>query len=225
MSTNDNNIRRLARVRRNKQRKNPTFKSTNSWRYKRVNSRWKRPRGIDNKMAEAKKGVPATVNIGYRTPRALRGLHVDGKNNVREEYLVHNMSDLELVLPHKHVVRIASTVGRRKKEEILQQARSWGLKIINPPIITEDIGLDETDEDLSLDRDLSELDLNLEDIEDTETETDVTEKEDLSLDLSDDLDMPSEEEETEDGEELLADEFKDEKSAPKSKPKTIKKKK
>ena len=225
MSTNDNNIPRLARVRRNKQRKNPTFKSTNSWRYKRVNSRWKRPRGIDNKMKEAKKGWPTTVKIGYRTPRILRGLHVDGKDNVREEYVVHNMSDLELVLPHKHVVRLASNVGRRKKEELLQQARSWGLKIINPPIISEDAGLEEIDEDLSLDRDLSELDLNLEDLEDADAKTDLKEKEDLSLDLSDDLDIPSDQEESEEGEELLADEFKDEKPAPKSKPKTTKKKK
>ncbi len=225
MSTKDNNIRRLARVRRNKQRKNPTFKSTNSWRYVRVNDRWKRPRGIDNKSAEAKKGWPVTVKIGYRTPRALRGLHVDGKDNVREEYLVHNTSDLELVLPHKHVVRIGSRVGRRKKEELLQQARSWGLTIINPPIISEDAGLEEVDEDLSLDRDLSELDLNLEDLEDSEAKTEVTEKEDLSLDLSEDLDLPSDEKESEEGEELLADEFKEEKSAPKSKPKTTKKKK
>jgi hypothetical protein len=149
-------------------------------------------------------------------------MHIDGKENVREEYLVHNLSDLELVLPHKHVVRIASTVGRRKKEEILQQARSWGLTIINPPIITEDIGLEEVEEDLSLERDISDLDLDLEDLEDSPS-VEKTSTDSLDLDLSDDLDLPSDGEESEEGEELLADEFKEKESV--KKPKTKSKKK
>jgi large subunit ribosomal protein L32e len=222
MSIDKKDIRRLARVRKYKQRKNPSFRTTNSWRYKRVDERWRRPKGIDNKMAESKRGWPAVVKIGYSTPRLLRGMHIDGKENVREEYLVHNLSDLELVLPHKHVVRIASTVGRRKKEEILQQARSWGLTIINPPIITEDIGLEEVEEDLSLERDISDLDLDLEDLEDSST-VEKTSTDSLDLDLSDDLDLPSDGEESEEGEELLADEFKEKKSV--KKPKTKSKKK
>jgi large subunit ribosomal protein L32e len=223
MSIDKKDIRRLARVRKYKQRKNPSFRTTNSWRYKRVDERWRRPKGIDNKMAESKRGWPAVVKIGYSTPRLLRGMHIDGKENVREEYLVHNLSDLELVLPHKHVVRIASTVGRRKKEEILQQARSWGLTIINPPIITEDIGLEEVEEDLSLERDISDLDLDLEDLEDSSS-VEKTSVESLDLDSSDDLDLPSDGEESEEGEELLAEEFKEKESVKKPKTKSKKKK-
>lgn len=223
MSIDKKDIRRLARVRKHKQRKNPSFRTTNSWRYKRVDERWRRPKGIDNKMRESKRGWPAVVKIGYSTPRLLRGKHIDGKDNVREEYLVNNLSDLELVLPHKHVVRIATTVGRRKKEEILQQARSWGLTIINPPILTEDIGLEEVEEDLSLERDISDLDLDLEDLEDS-TSSEETSTDSLDLDL-DDLELPSDEKESEEGEELLADEFKEEKSVKKPKAKSKKKKK
>jgi large subunit ribosomal protein L32e len=224
MSEESKGIRRLLRVRKYKQRKNPSFRTTNSWRYDRVDERWRRPKGIDNKLRESKRGWPAVVKIGYRTPRLLRGMHTDGKGNVREEYVVQNLSDLELVLPHKHVVRIANTVGRRKKEEILQQARSWGLTIINPPIITEETGLEEIEEDLSLDRGLSDLDLDLEDLEDTTSGEDVS-KEDLSLDLSDDLDLPSDDQETEEGDELLADEFKADEPTEKPKSKSKKKNK
>lgn len=224
MSEESKGIRRLIRVRKNKQRTNPSFRTTNSWRYKRVDERWRRPKGIDNKLKESKRGWPAVVKIGYRTPRMLRGMHTDGKDNVREEYLVSNLSDLELVLPHKHVVRIANTIGRRKKEEILQQARSWGLTIINPPILTEDVGLEEIEEDLSLDRDISDLDLNLDDLEDPVTD-EKTSEEDSELDLDSDLDLPSDDKEIDDGEELLADEFKSEEPAKKPKGKPGKKKK
>ncbi|MFW9928763.1 MAG: eL32 family ribosomal protein [Candidatus Thorarchaeota archaeon] len=220
-------VRRLARVRRYKQRKNPHFRPTNSWAFKRVDERWRRPRGIDNKMRESHRGWPSLVKIGYRTPRLIRHLHVDGKNNVKEEYIVHNISDLELVLPQKHVVRIAHRVGRRKRDDIYSQAISWGLSVINPPSVIEEVGTPETEEDLSLDRDLEDLDLDLDELDESSpiTDSDSETESDLESETNDfsDAELPSDDIESEEGEELLADEFKDE-ITPKSTKKSRKKK-
>ena len=168
LSNHTNELRRLSRIRTFKKKKKPDFKTQNSWRYVRVDKRWRRPRGIDSKMRERIKGWPQVVKIGYKKPNLLRHKYYSPVTGALEEFIVSNLSDLDLVLPHKHIIRIDGRLGNRKKEQIYQEAISWGLKILNPIKTREEV-LEEADltEDLSLDRDLG-LDLDLEDVEDLE---------------------------------------------------------
>jgi hypothetical protein len=137
-------------------------------------------------MQEKKGGWPPIVKVGYRKPKKVRNLHFSHKSGILEEFSVNNLSELELALPHKHVVRIGGNVGLRKREQIYQEARSWGLHVLNPVRVEEEEGETETAEDLSLDRDLG-LDLDLEDIEDSENTTDIENQENIenSEELSD----------------------------------------
>ena len=171
--TKINELKRLSRIRALKKKQKPDFKTTNSWRFTRVAKRWRRPRGIDNKMRERIKGWPQVVKIGYKKPAKLRNKYFSPETGVLEEFIVSSISDLDLVLPTKHVVRIDGRLGTRKKERIYHEAVSWGLKVLNPlqarEAIEEEVALTE---DLSLDRDLG-LDLDLEDVEDTEVSDDV----------------------------------------------------
>ncbi|MCD6529913.1 50S ribosomal protein L32e [Candidatus Bathyarchaeota archaeon] len=109
--------------------KKPDFVRQESWRYKRLNESWRRPRGIDSKMRLKKKGWPKSPNVGYRSPRKLRGLHPSGYREV----LVRNLSDLEKLDPELDAVRIARTVGEKKAIEISSRAYDMGLKVLNPP--------------------------------------------------------------------------------------------
>ncbi|RLF05048.1 MAG: 50S ribosomal protein L32e, partial [Thermoprotei archaeon] len=104
------------------------FIRMNSWYLARLDDSWRSPRsGLDNKIRLERKGFPARVKVGYRGPRAVRGLHPSGK----VEVLVHNPAELEGLDPGVHVVRIASTVGARKRGEILRRAEELGLKVVN----------------------------------------------------------------------------------------------
>ena len=210
-SEKQHKVRQLQRILSHKQRKNPHFVPTDSWRYVRVDDRWRRPRGLDNKMRKHLRGWPRTVRIGYGTPYKLRGLHVSGNVQVREEFIVHNLADLELVLPYKHVVRIAANVGQRKREQLLQQAQIWGIRVLNPPAVTpEELGAEETAEDLSLDRELADLDIS--DVEKTTDEVTSKDKEELSTSEKATNEEPVDEKPAnEESTELLADEFKDKK--------------
>lgn len=104
------------------------FVRQESWRYARLKPNWRRPKGIDNKMRLSVKGAPPLVKVGYRKEKDKRNLHPSGKL----ERLVHNIKELEGLDPSTHAVRIASSVGKRKRMMIIQAAKQKGLKVLNP---------------------------------------------------------------------------------------------
>ncbi|KXB06583.1 50S ribosomal protein L32 [candidate division MSBL1 archaeon SCGC-AAA382C18] len=97
-------------------------------KYKSVKDSWRKPKGGDSKMRKEKKGKPPLVKIGYRKPKSERGKHPSGYREV----LVHNSNDLDEVDPETQAVRIASSVGKRKKMQILDEAKENGMKVLNP---------------------------------------------------------------------------------------------
>lgn len=112
----------------------PEFVRQESWRYVRVKPNWRKPRGKDSKMRLQVKGWPPLVKIGYGTPRQYRGLHPSGY----KEVLVYRPEDLQGLDPEVHAVRIAGSVGLRKRLLILEEAQKLGLKILNPPRVVEE---------------------------------------------------------------------------------------
>jgi large subunit ribosomal protein L32e len=79
-------------------------------------------------MRKKKKGWPKSVEIGYRGPRIARGLHPSGY----VEVLVNTLDDLGKVDPKTQAIRIAHTVGMRKRAEISLRADEKGIHILNP---------------------------------------------------------------------------------------------
>ena len=107
--------------------KRPQFIRQESWRYDRLAENWRKPKGKDNKMRKQKAGVPALVKIGYRGPKAARGLHPSGYT----DNVVHNVSELARLDPKKDAARLGHTVGKRKRVEIIAKATQRGIKILN----------------------------------------------------------------------------------------------
>ena len=120
---------RLLKLREEMKRRMPDFVRQESWRYVRIKENWRRPRGIDSKMRLGKKGYPECPNIGYRTPKLVRGLHPSGY----EEVLVYNVDDVKKKVkdPSRQAIRIAATVGRKKRIEIIKYADEHGIKVLN----------------------------------------------------------------------------------------------
>ncbi len=121
-------LERLLRLRAEMKRRRPVFVRMNSWYLARLDDSWRNPkRSLDNKIGKERKGFPPRVKVGYKGPKAVRHLHPSGKIEV----LVSNPSQLEGLDPRVHVVRIASTVGARKRGEILKRAQELGLRVLN----------------------------------------------------------------------------------------------
>ncbi len=121
-------IKQMLTLRKKISSNRPRFVRQESWRYKRLKPSWRKPKGIDSKMRLCVKGWPKIVKVGYRGPVSVRGLHPSGFRDV----LVHNTSDLKHLNPNVDAVRIASTVGAKKRAEIIAKAKEMGIKVLNP---------------------------------------------------------------------------------------------
>ena len=106
----------------------PQFNRQDYHKKKRVPTSWRRPRGQLSKQRRGVKGKGDTVDAGFRTPKAVRGRHPSGFEEVR----VHNVDDLEGVDGDTEAVRIASKVGARKRERIEEVAEDDGIRVLNP---------------------------------------------------------------------------------------------
>jgi len=113
----------------------PQFNRQDYHKKKRTPTSWRKPRGNLSKQRRGIKGKGATVEAGYRSPTAARGLHPSGFEEVR----VHNTDDLEGIDPDTEAVRIASGVGARKRERIEDVCEDREIRVLNPTYIEVEV--------------------------------------------------------------------------------------
>ncbi|MFW9908294.1 MAG: 50S ribosomal protein L32e [Candidatus Thorarchaeota archaeon] len=122
--------KRLFRIAQAKKRRKPKFRHEQAHRWVRISNSWRKVRGIDSATREKLSGRITLVSPGYRSPKSVRGLHPSGY----EEALVHRPADLLQLDPDVHAIRIASTVGLKKRQIILDEAEMKMFKILNPGV-------------------------------------------------------------------------------------------
>lgn len=123
-------LERLLELRKKLKSKKPEFLRHLWWKKPKFKNdpKWRKPKGIDNKMRLKKKGYPPLVEVGYRGPKLVRGLHPSGKKPV----VVYNPKELDNIDPDTHIIYIGRTVGLRKRIEIMRKASEKGFKVANP---------------------------------------------------------------------------------------------
>jgi len=101
-----------------------TFRHLRLGKKRRKLQKWRRPRGLHNKLRLKRTGHPVSPSIGYGTPKHLSG-KVSGMNPV----LVHNMQ--ELLALKKDDAAILARIGAKKKLEMIKYADAQKIKILN----------------------------------------------------------------------------------------------
>jgi large subunit ribosomal protein L32e len=125
---------RLLKVRKKQKLKKPHFVQTDQHKKKRLKDTWRKPKGLHNKKRQYILGKGEMARPGYGSPTAVKGLHPSGFIEV----LLDRIQDVDNIDPNTQAIRIARTVGQRKRLEILKKAKSMGLKILNPPLARRD---------------------------------------------------------------------------------------
>ena len=139
---------RLMRIRKAQNKKRPSFRRFASWRYKKLaKSGWRKQRGIDSKTRRKTKTGVKSPEPGYRGPKAVRGLHPSGYEDVR----VTQIKELDELDPKIHAIRINSRLGAKKRIDLIEYAQEKGFRILNLGISKEELmefeELDETEEE------------------------------------------------------------------------------
>jgi large subunit ribosomal protein L32e len=86
---------------------------------KRLKKIWRKPKGLQSKLRLNKRGHAKTPSQGHRSPKKIR---LNRKIN-----LIYNLKDLENIKEGT----IASSVGIKKRVEILNKAKKVGIPITN----------------------------------------------------------------------------------------------
>ncbi|NMI77056.1 50S ribosomal protein L32e [Nanohaloarchaea archaeon] len=103
------------------------FKREDNHKKESVPESYRKPQGSHSRSRLKKKGAMPMPEAGYRSSKENRGKHPSGY----EEVLVHNTSDLEQVDPETEAARIASKVGGKKTEQVVEKADQEGIKVLN----------------------------------------------------------------------------------------------
>ena len=106
----------------------PNFHRQVSHSYRRLQKAWRKPRGLQSKMRASKNFKGKMPAVGYGAPQSLHGLHPSGY----EEVLIYNVGGLNVVNAEKQAVRIAASVGGKKRAEILKVTQEKKIKVLNP---------------------------------------------------------------------------------------------
>ena len=108
-------------------KKSVKFRRQNFWRFKRMKDAWRKPRGITSKIRLKKGGKLPSPRIGYGNPAIIKHLHPSGY----EEVYVACEKDLEGINAETQAIRFSRTLGRKKKEVLLEKADKAGVKVLN----------------------------------------------------------------------------------------------
>ncbi|MDD2777894.1 MAG: 50S ribosomal protein L32e [Methanocellales archaeon] len=118
----------LLKVRKRQKSKKPSFRRHDSHKKKKLDESWRYPIGMHNKLRKRIAAKGAVVQIGYGSPKEVRGLHPSGY----EEVLVHRPKDIENINETEQAIRIGGGVGKKKRLDIEEKAEEFGIKVLNP---------------------------------------------------------------------------------------------
>lgn len=119
-------MKELLKTKEKIKKKNPNFTRSDSHKKPKLGTKWRKPKGMHNKMRLQKRGYKVIVKSGYRTPKATRLLDREGKATV----LISNVAELAELKKDQKVI-ISSKLGTKKRIEIIDACKKENITIAN----------------------------------------------------------------------------------------------
>jgi len=122
--------KRALKIKRKAKKKKPEFLRQEYFKHARLEEKWRRPKGKHSKLRKHEKSRGSLPNPGYRSPKLVRGLNKLGFREV----VINNPKELEKLNKDEDMAVIGSSVGKKKRLEILKKAEELGIRVANPRI-------------------------------------------------------------------------------------------
>ncbi len=123
-------IKRLLELRKKMKLKKPSFARQDAHKHIKLGTAWRARKGRHNKYRVRKKG--SNPSPSYGSPSAVRGLHASG----RKEVMVYKISDIDMIDKDMEAARISSSIGLKKRMDILKHAEKKKVRVLNPGVHT-----------------------------------------------------------------------------------------
>jgi len=120
-------MKELLEIRKILKDKKPEFIRQDAHKKGEISFKWRKPKGLQSKMRLGKKGYPRCVEIGWKSPKLVRGLDANGLKPV----LVNNPKELAKIDTKVDGAVISKKVGNKKRIEIINKAKELNVTIIN----------------------------------------------------------------------------------------------
>ena len=117
---------RLLEIRSKVKSKKPKYLRQDAHRVKKLENKWRKPKGMHSKMRRRMKSYRKSPEVGYGSPKAVKNLTKEGAIPL----IIKSIKELENI--GKNVVLILSgKIGLKKKLEIAKKVQKDNLKIKN----------------------------------------------------------------------------------------------
>src|SRR3989338_7584328 len=120
-------IKELLDIRKKMKSKKPDFIRQDIRKKARLKIKWRKPRGLDSKIRRKLNGRAKPVSQGYRSPKNVRGLHKSGL----QQSIIRTTKDMDKPSPKENCLVISSSLGKRKRVEILKKAKEENFQVVN----------------------------------------------------------------------------------------------
>lgn len=117
----------LLEVRKELKERKPEFIRQDNPKRKKLNYKWRKPKGIHSKIRHHFKGRRKMPSPGYKSPAAVKGLHSTGLEMVR----VFSAGEVSKIKKESQGIIVPGNVGKRKKLEILRKAKELSVQVLN----------------------------------------------------------------------------------------------
>ncbi|PIY60245.1 50S ribosomal protein L32e [Candidatus Woesearchaeota archaeon CG_4_10_14_0_8_um_filter_47_5] len=120
-------MKQLLEARKQLKKRKPHFIQQDAYKLGRIDSVWKKPRGKTPRVRLKMRGQTPIISQGWRSPKAVRGLHPTGV----EQVIINTPSQIALLDPKKQGALVAKNVGTKKKVEIVTAGLAKGITFLN----------------------------------------------------------------------------------------------
>lgn len=120
-------LKTLLEIRDEIKERKPVFIRQDNPKRKKLNYKWRKPKGIHSKIRHKFKGRRKMPSPGYKSPIKVKGLHSSGLKIIN----VHSAGSLNEIKKQSEGIIVAKNVGMKKQLEIFKKAKELDIRVLN----------------------------------------------------------------------------------------------